>query len=146
MVGRRPRHSKRDYLQAVNAQAGPATPHDVADDLGLSFDGARRRLQSIVDDQFLKSKQVGASETVYWLTDSGRRKLRDSIDTIEENDKQSHRKIVAQTLGIFLIIAVVGILAHFYLPYSPIHRTIAGTSSVVSLLLTLYLFQTQSID
>jgi len=48
------------------------TARDINEELDLSPDGARERMNALVKDGYLEKKHVGASAVVYWFTDKGR--------------------------------------------------------------------------
>ncbi|WP_435125340.1 hypothetical protein [Halobaculum sp. D14] len=45
---------------------------DLNEQLGMTPQGTRKRLESLVDKGYLTSRKVGGSAKVYWLTDEGK--------------------------------------------------------------------------
>lgn len=78
MAGRKPSVSPKEVIQAMALHPEPVvTPKDIHEDLGLTSDGARERMNSLAEEGYLEKKKVGSSAVVYWFTDTGRDLLSD---------------------------------------------------------------------
>jgi len=72
MAGRKPETPDTHYLAAFLASDDPIlTSVEVADELDVTQQGAHNRLSSLVEDDFLHSKKVGARARVFWITNTG---------------------------------------------------------------------------
>ena len=75
-MGRPPRNPPAEVCKAVALHPEPVVAaKDVNEKLGLSPDGALDRLQKLTNQGYFRSKDVGSSATVFWLTDKGREEL-----------------------------------------------------------------------
>ena len=71
MAGREETVSDHDILKFVADCDDPfVTTSEVADFLGFSNEGARKRLYSLADDDYLDFKRVGRSPA-WWITQNG---------------------------------------------------------------------------
>jgi predicted ArsR family transcriptional regulator len=76
-MGRSERVSDVEFIEAMQASPDPfVTSKELADILGYSRDGARRRLQSLEESGYVRSRSVGANAKVWWLTTQGEDELR----------------------------------------------------------------------
>lgn len=71
-----PRVSKTEILREMRLSPDPVvTATEVAERTGYSGSSVNNKLDELVDEGFVKSKQAGARAVVYWLTDEGREEL-----------------------------------------------------------------------
>jgi len=75
MAGRPPDVSDKKILRAVRLTFGPATAKEVAEEIGLKRSGTNKRLDDLVENEYLHDKQVGARAKVYWLSDKGEKNI-----------------------------------------------------------------------
>lgn len=75
-MGRPPRNSIEDVCRIIALHPEPViTSSDIYEKLGMTQRGAQNRLETLVEEGYLESKDVGARAKVYWLTDRGRNTL-----------------------------------------------------------------------
>jgi len=75
MAGRPPETTDQQYLRLFGRSSAPVLfTSEVADRVGVTQQGAYKRLARLRDDGLLASKT--ANETVWWLTDAGKSELR----------------------------------------------------------------------
>lgn len=61
-----------ETLLVISLHADPVvTAPELADELNISPQAVNKRLNTLEDSKYLKSKKVGAAAKVYWLTDAG---------------------------------------------------------------------------
>lgn len=73
MVGRPPSVDDETVIRAVALHPEPVVaPKDVHGELDLSKAGARERMKRLNEKGLLKSKTVGSSGLVFWISDDGR--------------------------------------------------------------------------
>lgn len=83
MGGRPPKVSDEEVVKAIVLHPEPVvSAMDIHEDLDMSPRGMGKRLNAMVDDNYLNSKTVGSSAKVYWLSDKGRQLL-DQTDLTE---------------------------------------------------------------
>jgi len=71
MAGRKETVSDEEILFIFSTQSDPfLTTSEVAEELDFTLTGARKRLYSLEESGYLKSKKAGNSP-VWWLSDSG---------------------------------------------------------------------------
>lgn len=76
MPGRPPETSDRQYLEFIDSAAAPFVfTSEAADAFGVSQQGAYARLSTLRDQGAVDAKT--GKETAWWLTEQGRRDLRD---------------------------------------------------------------------
>lgn len=69
---RRRRVSDDELLAAIYTHLDPAvTASDIADRVGLTPQAVNKRLPRLINEGYVRKKEVGASAVVYWLTESG---------------------------------------------------------------------------
>jgi len=72
-MGRAPKLDGESLLRAVATAPDPVvTAPELASDLEYTTDGVRNRLDALVADGLLNSRDVGARATIYWITPAGR--------------------------------------------------------------------------
>lgn len=72
-MGRPPRVSAEDACRIVALHPEPVvTASDVHEAMNMTRRGAQERMKRLVEDGYLKSKKVGSSAIVFWLTDKGK--------------------------------------------------------------------------
>ena len=65
-----------ELLAAVRTHKDPAvTANDIADRVGLTSQAVNKRIPRLVEEGYLRKKEVGAAAVVYWLTESGRERV-----------------------------------------------------------------------
>lgn len=64
-----------EILVAIKGTFGPATAGDVSERVGLNRSGVNKRLDTLVEEDLLHEKTVGANAKVYWLTDKGQTRV-----------------------------------------------------------------------
>lgn len=77
VMGRPARLEDEELIEAIQASPDPfVTATELADYIEYSRDGARRRLVSLEEQDYVKSRKVGANARVWWLTTKGQEQLR----------------------------------------------------------------------
>lgn len=85
-----PEHSAADILQFFVESPDPAfVASEIADRLGSSTQGARNRLDRLVEEGYLGKKEPGARTTLYWLTARGHSHYASVASASGENDSES---------------------------------------------------------
>jgi len=75
-MGRPTKVDDQEILQAIALSPDPVvTAPELSEKLGYSNDGIRHRLESLQDNGLVKSRDVGARATIWWLTSAGRENL-----------------------------------------------------------------------
>lgn len=78
MAGRKPETPDGEILQQIALARTPfVTSTELAEDLEMTQQGVYSRLQSLEEEELVKSRKVGARARVWWLTDAGREKMAD---------------------------------------------------------------------
>lgn len=73
--------SDDELLAAVRTHKDPAvTASDIAERVGLTSQAVNKRLPRLVEQGYLRKKEVGAAAVVYWLTQAGRERVFSSDD------------------------------------------------------------------
>lgn len=72
MAGRKPTISDKEILQVFGEHRDPAlVTGEVADAIGFSHQGTLKRLDSLSENGYLKTKKPGR-ERIWWLSQAGR--------------------------------------------------------------------------
>lgn len=72
-MGNKPTVSAERVVRAIALHPEPiVAPRDLNEELGLTPDGARERMKSLVEEGYLRQKKPGSSAIVFWLSDEGR--------------------------------------------------------------------------
>jgi len=71
MAGRPKDVSDKEILESIATIHGPATATELGDALDMGRSGMNKRLDTLVDEQLVFDKTVGANAKVYWLTPEG---------------------------------------------------------------------------
>lgn len=73
MAGRKPTVSDKEVLRQIALMPDPViTAPELGERLDMTRQGANNRLTKLEDQEYVKSKKVGAHAIVYWLTEKGR--------------------------------------------------------------------------
>lgn len=81
MPGPKPDVPDSELLRLIASAPDPVvTSTELAEALDMSQQGAYNRLRSLEEDGYVRSRKVGASARVWWITDVGRQKLPDLGD------------------------------------------------------------------
>jgi predicted transcriptional regulator len=79
--GRSPEVSDEEILRAVGLHDEPVvSPSDVAEAVDMSNAGINNRLRQLADEGYLIRKEVGAKAVIYWLSDEGASRAKDSAE------------------------------------------------------------------
>lgn len=74
-MGRKREVSDQEILQAISLHPDPVvTASEIAEAVDMTNTGVNKRLNQLVEDEFVVRKDVGARATIYWLTDEGKLK------------------------------------------------------------------------
>jgi predicted transcriptional regulator len=72
-AGRKPTVSDEEILRAVRVHPEPViTAKDIVEQIELTRQGVHNRLEDLVEEGYLKRKEVGSRAVVYWLSDKGK--------------------------------------------------------------------------
>lgn len=64
--------SDEEILREVALARGPiVTAPELSDRLGISSSAVNKRLDSLVEEGYIKQREVGAKAIVYWLSEDG---------------------------------------------------------------------------
>ena len=75
-MGRSKRVSDEELLLAIVKSPDPiVTAPELSERVDYGTDGVRTRLKELRDDELVKSRDVGARATIWWITPKGRQKL-----------------------------------------------------------------------
>lgn len=73
MAGRKPTVSDEQILREVALSPDPiVTAPELAERVDMTRQGVNHRLDQLVEEEYLESRDVGSRAVVYWLTDKGR--------------------------------------------------------------------------
>ncbi|WP_225935466.1 helix-turn-helix domain-containing protein [Halobaculum magnesiiphilum] len=76
MPGPKPDVPDQEVLRMIASAPDPVvTSSELAEALDMSQQGAYNRLSSLEENGFVRSRKVGASARVWWITDTGRSEL-----------------------------------------------------------------------
>ncbi|WP_092662273.1 winged helix-turn-helix domain-containing protein [Halorientalis persicus] len=76
MAGRKPSVSDVEILREMAISPDPVlTAVELAERIDMSQQGAHSRLESLEDQQYVRSKKAGSRARVWWITDRGRQQL-----------------------------------------------------------------------
>lgn len=76
MPGPEPTTSDKEILKLIASAPDPVvTSTELADALDMTQQGAYNRLKSLENQEYVRSRKVGASARVWWITDQGRQQL-----------------------------------------------------------------------
>jgi predicted ArsR family transcriptional regulator len=82
-----PEHSAEDIIEIFVQSPEPAfVASEIAESLDASTQGARNRLERLVEQGHLAKKSPGARTTMYWLTPQGHRYYATQSDDGDGND------------------------------------------------------------
>lgn len=80
MAGRPKRVTDEEILRKIALARGPVvTAPELSEKLDMGVSGINKRLDSLVEEELIHQREVGASAVVYWLSESGR-------DTLAQSD------------------------------------------------------------
>ena len=75
-MGRTKKIGDDELLEAIALSPDPVvTAPELAEKLDYSTDGVRNRLRNLEDEGKVKSRDVGARATIWWMTPRGRQSL-----------------------------------------------------------------------
>jgi len=75
-MGRSKKLDDREILQAIALSPDPVvTAPELSEELDYSTDGIRNRLHDLEGEGKVKSREVGARATIWWITPEGRQSL-----------------------------------------------------------------------
>lgn len=75
-MGRPPRLSAEEICRIIALHPEPiVSTKDIYEQMDMTQRGAQERLKRLEEEDYLQSKQVGSSGTVFWLTPKGRSTL-----------------------------------------------------------------------
>ncbi|PSQ51617.1 winged helix-turn-helix domain-containing protein [Halobacteriales archaeon SW_8_65_20] len=73
--GRKPTITDAEILRVVRLLPDPVvTANEISDEIDMTPQGVNSRLDDLVEDGYLRQKNVGSRAVVYWLTESGKEK------------------------------------------------------------------------
>lgn len=76
MMGRSKKADDEEILRAIATSPDPiVTAAELTERLPYKIDGMRVRLQELEEKGFVRSRDVGARATIWWITPEGRREL-----------------------------------------------------------------------
>jgi DNA-binding MarR family transcriptional regulator len=76
LVARDERRSDEEILREIALAPDPVvTAPELAERLDYSRQGVNNRLKTLVEDGYVRRKDVGARAAVYWLSERGRKEI-----------------------------------------------------------------------
>ena len=74
MTGRPKRVTDEEILKEVKLARGPVvTAKEISERVDMSPSGVNKRFDDLVENDYLRQREVGANAVVYWLTEDGKK-------------------------------------------------------------------------